>query len=109
MSISFKVQGKPPKKDGSSSMWGKKSEALNIVNLRNAATEAMEENDVGPFIGRIGINLTIISSEKLNLDRIKHIWDSDTIVEIEYHNGDYLKGKGFEASEDLSWSTLNLM
>lgn len=64
MSISFKVQGKPPKKDGSSSMWGKKSEALNIVNLRNAATEAMEENDVGPFIGRIGINLTIISSEK---------------------------------------------
>jgi len=36
MSITFNVNGKPPKKDGSSS-WSKKSEAINIVNLSSKA------------------------------------------------------------------------
>jgi len=76
MSISFKVQGKPPKKDGSSSMWGKKSEALNIVNLRNAAIKAREDQNTGLFSSRIGIDLIIYASEK----EIESMGDLDNFV-----------------------------
>jgi len=76
MGISFKVQGKPPKKDGASSMWGKKSEALNIVNLRNAAIKARERQNTELFKGRIGIDLTIYANEK----EIESMGDLDNFV-----------------------------
>ena len=76
MSISFKVQGKPPKKDGSSSMWGKKSEASNIVNLRNAAIKAREGQNIGLLSSRICIDLTIYANEK----EIESMGDLDNFV-----------------------------
>ena len=76
MLISFRVPGKPPKKDGSSSMWGKKSEALNIVNLRNAAAKAMDKEGIGPMPGRISIYLTIYASE----EEIESMGDLDNFV-----------------------------
>jgi len=76
MSIGFKVQGKPPKKDGSNSMWGKKSESMNIVNLRNAAAEAMKVQGIRPFNDRIRIELTIYASEK----EIETIGDLDNFI-----------------------------
>ena len=76
MSISFKVQGKPPKKDGSSSMWGIKSEALNIVNLRNAAFKAREGQNAGLFSSRIGIDLAIYANE----NEIESMGDLDNFL-----------------------------
>jgi len=76
MAISFKVQGKPPKKDGASSMWGKKSEAINIVNLRNAAIKAREGQNTGIFSSRISIDLTIYANEK----EIESMGDLDNFV-----------------------------
>lgn len=64
MIVKFKVQGKPPKKDGANSMWGKNSEAMNIVNLRKTAKMKRNQLRIGPFTGRVGIEFTIYAEEK---------------------------------------------
>jgi len=74
MSIEFKVQGKPPKKDGANSMWKKVSEVENLINLRQAARRA--RNSSGPFTGKIGIEVTIYAPEK----EIESIGDLDNFV-----------------------------
>ena len=76
MLVEFKVQGKPPKKDGASSMWGKASEAENIVNLRNAALKARDELGIGPFTGKVGIELTMYVEEKV----IESLGDLDNFI-----------------------------
>ncbi len=76
MSVEFKVQGKPPKKDGANSMWGKKSEAKNIVNLRKAATTARNEINITPFTGRVSIELTIYSDNAV----IENMGDLDNFI-----------------------------
>lgn len=70
MRIKFHVKGKPPKKDGANSMWGKKSEAKNIVNLRNAASEAKENSElVEPLNSHVSLNLNIYAPE-IELERM---------------------------------------
>ncbi len=76
MSVEFKVQGKPPKKDGANSMWGKKSEAQNIVNLRKAATTARNEINITPFTGRVSIELTIYADNAV----IESMGDLDNFI-----------------------------
>jgi len=76
MSVEFKVQGKPPKKDGSNSMWGKKSEAQNIVNLRKAAITARNEIDTSPYTGRVSIELTIYADNSV----IESMGDLDNFI-----------------------------
>jgi len=76
MFVEFRVQGKPPKKDGASSMWGKASEADNIVNLRKAAVKATDGLGVGPFTGRLGIELSIYAEEKV----IESMGDLDNFI-----------------------------
>lgn len=76
MFLTFKVQGKPPKKDGSSSMWGKKSEISNLVNLRNSAYEANKINEYKLFEGKLSIDLTIFSNQK----QIESMGDLDNFV-----------------------------
>lgn len=41
VTIEFRVEGLPPKKDGASSMWGKRLESLRLVSLRRAALKKM--------------------------------------------------------------------
>lgn len=69
MKIEFKVEGKPPKKDGAKSMWGKNSEAQNIVNLRNAAFRKREETIKEPFNSRVSLEL-IINAPESELERM---------------------------------------
>ncbi len=76
MSVEFKVQGKPPKKDGANSMWGKKSEAQNIVNLRKAAITARNELNITPFTGRVSIDLTIYADNAV----IESMGDLDNFI-----------------------------
>jgi hypothetical protein len=45
MSVSFSVQGVPPKKDGSSSMWGKSSEIVRLKALRSEACRALSGHE----------------------------------------------------------------
>jgi len=40
----FEVNGLPPKKDGAQSMWGKPLEAKRLVDLRQAALQALKEH-----------------------------------------------------------------
>jgi len=76
MAIEFKVQGKPPKKDGANSMWGKKSEAQNIVNLRKAAIKARNELKSTPFTGRVSLELTIYADNAV----IENMGDLDNFI-----------------------------
>ena len=76
MSITFKVSGKPPKKDGSSSMWGKKSEATNIINLRNAAYQARIQSNQPIFTGKTRIELNMY----INQNEIENIGDLDNFI-----------------------------
>ena len=76
MSVEFKVQGKPPKKDGANSMWGKKSEAQNIVNLSKAAISARNELNITPFTGRVSIELTIYADNAV----IESMGDLDNFI-----------------------------
>ena len=69
MKIEFQVEGKPPKKDGANSMWGKNSEAQNIVNLRNAAFRKREETIKEPFHSRVSLEL-IINAPESELERM---------------------------------------
>ena len=69
MKIEFQVEGKPPKKDGANSMWGKNSEAQNIVNLRNAAFKKREETIKEPFHSRVSLEL-IINAPESELERM---------------------------------------
>ena len=69
MKIEFQVEGKPPKKDGANSMWGKNSEAKNIVNLRNAAFRKREETIKEPFYSRVSLEL-IINAPESELERM---------------------------------------
>lgn len=57
-------------------MWGKKSEALNIVNLRKAATSARNELNIQPFTGKIVIELAIYADES----EIESMGDLDNFV-----------------------------
>lgn len=43
MKYRFKVQGKPPKKDGANSMWNKDSEIPQLIELRKQAYEVFKE------------------------------------------------------------------
>jgi len=47
----------------------------------------------------------VIRTERLTLDNRTHMWHSDTFVEIRTPKGDALRGKGFDAREDFSFST----
>jgi hypothetical protein len=76
MSVTFKVDGKSPKKDGSQSMWGKNSEALNIVNLREAAYKASQETNQPLFTEHTRIELTM----HINQNEIETIGDLDNFI-----------------------------
>jgi len=65
MKIEFQVDGKPSKKDGSNSMWGKKAEAQNLINLRNAAFIKSEETIKQPLVSRVSLELIIRAPENV--------------------------------------------
>lgn len=76
MELTFLVKGKPPKKDGAQSMWGKKSEAFNIVNLRNSAFKTREEKDSGLFTSHLCLELEIYAPE----GELERIGDLDNFI-----------------------------
>jgi LPS export ABC transporter protein LptC len=47
----------------------------------------------------------VVRTERLTLDNQTHMWHSDTFVEIRTAKGDVLRGKGFDAREDFSYSS----
>jgi len=57
-------------------MWGKKSEAQNIVNLRKAAITARNELNITPFTGRVCIELTIYAENGV----IESMGDLDNFI-----------------------------
>ena len=57
-SIEFKVEGElPPKKDGANSMWGKKTEARRLIELRRAALKEIGTGQ--PFAKNIRLTLCV--------------------------------------------------
>lgn len=54
--IDLKIEGLPPKKDGASSMWGKRAETPRLLRLRQAVAEAMQDQ---PLRSEIEIELTV--------------------------------------------------
>lgn len=58
MKVEFSVQGTlPPKKDGSSSMWGKASEVERVLALRRAAFSALDGRP--PLRSKIKLSLCV--------------------------------------------------
>ena len=57
-------------------MWGKKSEAQNIVNPRKAAITAKNEINITPFTGRVCIELTIYADNAV----IESMGDLDNFI-----------------------------
>lgn len=57
MKYKFLVQGVPPKKDGSSSMWNKKTEVPRLISLRTAALKAF--NGDPPLVTNISLTLNV--------------------------------------------------
>lgn len=55
--IEFDVEGLPPKKDGSSSMWGKPTELPRLVRLRQAACVAFAGRD--PLADEIHLSVEV--------------------------------------------------
>ena len=74
--VRARAEGKPPKKDGANSMWGKKSEAPNIVNLRNAAFRKREETIKTPFNSRVSLDLVIYAPES----ELERMGDLDNFI-----------------------------
>jgi len=73
MKIQFIVECLPPKKDGANSMWGKKLESERLVNLRQAALQALN--------GQPPLQINIKLSLKLHLPvNNRSIGDLDTFV-----------------------------
>ena len=57
-SVSFNVEGLPPRKGGANSMWGKKNEdVLRLIKLRNKAVKAMGGGK--PFAHEISLHLDV--------------------------------------------------
>jgi LPS export ABC transporter protein LptC len=46
-----------------------------------------------------------VRTERLSLNNDTRMWHSDTFVQLQTVKGDYLRGKGFDATEDFSRST----
>jgi hypothetical protein len=60
MRIEFEVDGKPPRKDGANSMWGKDDEVARIVSLRRKALEAMQKEGMTDcFRSYVRLELTL--------------------------------------------------
>lgn len=57
-------------------MWSKDSETQNIVNLRKAAMKARDELGVGPFTGRLNLELTVYAADSV----IESMGDLDNFV-----------------------------
>ena len=57
MTLTFSVEGLPPKKDGANSMWRKGSELDKLKALRLAASQAMAGRP--PFSGPLQLKVTI--------------------------------------------------
>ena len=60
MQVRFDVEGVPPKKDGASSMWSKRSELQRLRNLRRAAGTAMSRPI--PITARATLRLKIYAA-----------------------------------------------
>ncbi|MCL6576924.1 hypothetical protein [Kyrpidia sp.] len=60
MRIEFEVDGKPPRKNGATSMWGKDDEIARLVSLRRKALEAMEKEGISDcFRSFVKLELTL--------------------------------------------------
>ena len=82
MKIKFTVEGKPPKKDGSQSLWGEKSPYAPLVfQFRENAFEAKREagmNNV--FEGLVKIKISIFAPYLTIKDHHQHVGDLDNLV-----------------------------
>ena len=82
MNIEFKVQGRPPKKDGAQSLWSEKSPHAKLVfDLREKAFEAKQKsNFTGSFSGLIKIKISIFAPFLTINDNHQHVGDLDNLV-----------------------------
>ncbi|NQV91256.1 hypothetical protein HQ489_02170 [Candidatus Woesearchaeota archaeon] len=82
MNIEFRVEGKPPKKDGSQSLWSERSnQALLVFNLREKAFEAKQTAKIeGSFSGLVKIKISIFAPFITINDQHQHVGDLDNLV-----------------------------
>lgn len=82
MKVNFKVEGKPPKKDGSQSLWsGKSNQAPLVFELRKKALKAKKEAKMNEcFQGLVRIEIKIYSPHITTNDYHQHVGDLDNLV-----------------------------
>ena len=77
MNIKFRVEGRPPKKDGSQSLWSEKSHQAKLVfNLREKAFEAKQDAKIKEsYSGLVQIKISILVSMTIKTIRLKSLPD----------------------------------
>ena len=82
MKIKFRVEGKPPKKDGSQSLWSEKStQAPLVFQLRQKALEARKEAKIDEcFHELVKLEVKVYSPYITKKDHHQHVGDLDTLV-----------------------------
>ena len=82
MKLSFSVEGKPPKKDGGTSLWSEKSKQSPLVfKLRAEAVDAKKQAGLkGPFHGNLKLELKVFSPYITYKDQHNHVGDLDTLI-----------------------------
>lgn len=74
MRLEFNVDGKPPRKDGANSMWGKANESSKIIMLRQSALTAMK---------RAGMLECFQSFVHVNLDLYVPVWQVESVGDLD--------------------------
>lgn len=82
MIIEFRVEGKPPKKDGSQSLWSERSNQAELVfKLREKAVETKKEIKMEDYFhGLVKIKISIFSPYITVQDHHQHVGDLDNLV-----------------------------
>jgi Holliday junction resolvase RusA-like endonuclease len=82
MNIKFRVEGRPPKKDGSQSLWSEKSHQAKLVfNLREKAFEAKQDAKIKEsYSGLVQIKISIFAPFITINDHHQHVGDLDNLV-----------------------------